>query len=132
MARHTTKRATRLLRKTIRQRLQSEFEDFARDANDEEVWFLEAVLNIRSSMYSDTPPEVAIAAAFEDCITNRAGYYIAIKDEKLLAAVKEFMRKYVESDGRLSPLADGWCLWRADARRVGKPGLKLGEGSVAS
>jgi hypothetical protein len=95
--------------------LKGDFKDFLTDASGEEIHFLHEVLSYRFSNHTCDPIEVEIASAFEAYLSDRhnAGY-LYIDDPALFEAVKEFIKKYKESDGRLPP-SGGWCLWRAPA-----------------
>jgi hypothetical protein len=85
--------------------LRSQFEEFMEDATAGEKWFLWDVLCTRSNAYRISPesPEMGIASAFEDCISQR-GYYVRVPEEELVPRVIQFVKEETE----FAHLVRGW------------------------
>jgi hypothetical protein len=112
----SSRKASATVRRNIRGTLRDLLESFLKEATDEEIWFLNDVMQTWESISlprgGRTPEvEVYIASAFELCIEDRGGYLL-VEGDKLKAAVEAFVQEVTASGGALQPRGDGWYLWK--------------------
>ena len=97
--------------------LRQQFEEFMECGTAGEKWFLWDVLCTRSNAYRISPesPEMGIASAFEDCISQR-GYYVRVPEEELVPRVVQFVIEETE----FAHLVRGWRAEHPEPAREGK------------